>query len=737
MGFLKRRFRRVTGILGTIVLLIILAVLWVYFFRPHYLALIMPPGLPEKNDINQVVWLDQNWSDQERYWYHHASQGTATIPMPYDWFLSLEAPEISLFSNPPLLHDPDYLARIGFISSPSGWDRDSYGYRRQELESKEGSYNEQYKTSNPDGLPVGFAKLEHYKIDEETGEKEKQDRLGFTCAACHTGHFTYQGVNVRIDGAPAMTDLGKFRSAMSVSLVLTAKLPGRLERFAKRLAKRQNSQIDINDEKKFQAFKDRLEKDIDKAFKKVATSKKLAHEIETERCKKSSSETCKDVNEGFGRLDAINRIGNQVFYSDLVNQDEPTPAIKENLAALNAPVSFPHIWSTPWFLWAQYDGSIQQPLIRNVGEALGVSAYVNLRQPHGQGDSKVLHDKPLYSSSIDLKELNHMEEQLQGPSPFMGFDPAFKGLQAPKWPTEIFSDDYKWKIDVAKANKGKYLYDELCAECHMPPVSSPEFWESDRWVSLGQGKKFLNQREIKISEVGTDPARAKVLYERAVNTPDDLQVSAYEFLHKECGVAPELLEQLKIMPNDQQRTLFALALMIVTEKTTDAKIEELGKNKEDVYGVRKNCPNENLLKALLAGGDDGVEMLRYRTRPLNGIWATAPYLHNGSVPDLYSLLSPQAERPEKFCVGNLEFDPVKVGYVTGLDESNGKLVCDEKKLSHALDFRKKTFEFDTSQFANLNVGHVFDDVKGDAKGVIGRKLSEEERWDLVEYLKTL
>ena len=43
--------------------------------------------------------------------------------------------------------------------------------------------------------------------------------------------------------------------------------------------------------------------------------------------------------------------------------------------------------------------------------------------------------------------------------------------------------------------------------------------------------------------------------------------------------------------------------------------------------------------------------LSYKVRPLNGIWATPPYLHNGSMPNLYALLSPLEERPTKFYSG--------------------------------------------------------------------------------------
>ena len=49
---------------------------------------------------------------------------------------------------------------------------------------------------------------------------------------------------------------------------------------------------------------------------------------------------------------------------------------------------------------------------------------------------------------------------------------------------------------------------------------------------------------------------------------------------------------------------------------------------------------------------DGMRApLSYKVRPLNGIWATPPYLHNGSVPNLYALLSPVAERPKKVLPG--------------------------------------------------------------------------------------
>src|SRR4051795_1200844 len=62
----------------------------------------------------------------------------------------------------------------------------------------------------------------------------------------------------------------------------------------------------------------------------------------------------------------------------------------------------------------------------------------------------------------------------------------------------------------------------------------------------------------------------------------------------------------------------------------------------------------------------------HRARPLNGVWATAPYLHNGSVPSLYWMLKPQSERPRSFCQGARDFDPEQVGF--RVDPGGGELV---------------------------------------------------------------
>ena len=104
--------------------------------------------------------------------------------------------------------------------------------------------------------------------------------------------------------------------------------------------------------------------------------------------------------------------------------------------------------------------------------------------------------------------------------------------------------------------------------------------------------------------------------------------------------------------------------------------------------------------------------LQYKARPLNGIWATAPYLHNGSVPTLYELLLPAAQRSKMFTVGSREFDPVNVGLRSGKEDG--------------------PFQFDTSLAGNANSGH-----EGAAYGTEPGQLNEVQKRELLEYLKTL
>ncbi len=110
----------------------------------------------------------------------------------------------------------------------------------------------------------------------------------------------------------------------------------------------------------------------------------------------------------------------------------------------------------------------------------------------------------------------------------------------------------------------------------------------------------------------------------------------------------------------------------------------------------------------------------YQAPPLDGIWATAPYLHNGSVPTLYNMLNSKS-RPKiytrSFKTGEVDFDRERVGWkITELNGSVGGNVS-------AFERRKI---YDTTLPGRGNAGHTY-----------GDDLSEEQRWAVIEYLKGL
>ncbi len=570
----------------------------------------------------KTVWLDQGVSKKDLSWFYHADQGTRTFGFPYDWFMALEQPTISWvpFSKVGLFSDTAYLDRYGFIPDTI-------------IPGKE-------------ALPIGFAK--GTPMLDSTGAiwrnprtKKEMIGVGLTCAACHTGSFTYKDTAVVIDGGPALTDLFKMKQGMGVALVLTRYLPGRFSRFAERIL---GPDATLDD-------RETLKNQIDQVLGQYKKVKDLEERVASQ-----------SLLEGYGRLDALNRIGNQVFSIDL---NKP-----ENYAGSSAPVHYPRIWNTPWFDWVQYNGSIMQPMVRNAGESLGVSAELNLTDA----------SKDFYKSSVNIKSLDEMEQMIKGNNPPNAKD-GFSGLKSPKWPGDILPP-----IDQKLAAQGADLYKTHCQECHRPPVTNEAFYDfnnKDWWTKNLIGEAVLKVENIPISHIGTDPAQAADMANRTVDTPASLGI---------------------------RETSFALALGAVVEKTVNY-----------IYDQKK--PPMNAAERQTANGNMKNELrkdLAYKVRPLNGVWATPPYLHNGSVPTVEALLGPPEDRPKKFYLGSREYDPVNLGY--------------------KFDKITNGFEFDTSIRGNWNTGHEFRKEYSkdkEIKGVIGPALSPADRKALIEYLKTL
>ncbi|MGF1522021.1 MAG: c-type cytochrome [Leptolyngbyaceae cyanobacterium] len=99
----------------------------------------------------------------------------------------------------------------------------------------------------------------------------------------------------------------------------------------------------------------------------------------------------------------------------------------------------------------------------------------------------------------------------------------------------------------------------------------------------------------------------------------------------------------------------------------------------------------------------------YTALSLEGLWARAPYLHNGSIPSLASLLAAPEDRPTRFYRGYDIYDPESVGFVSTGDKAAAV-----------------GFEVDTTVIGNGNQGHLY-----------GTELPAADKRSLIEYLKTL
>ncbi len=740
----------------------------------------------------------QGWTPDEWQWFYHASQGGAfELPIPYDWITALEQPTVHPWPprEVPLLMDPDHLVRFGFLPNERVW-YDTLGIQFARHDSlRRHSRIGQHRANNPEGLPVGLARTDDW-VDHASGTA--YDAMGFTCAACHTGQVDWLDtssagttlVRVRIEGGPATVDLGKFRSAVGMSLALTELLPGRFDRFVQRVheatvaeavhvrlsqALSRDGMPDslryaltmkmtdvLHDRRARRALATaalrldvflgepvdtvrswptdsmavlvarrggrpgrwrggeaataaRAEALADTLARRIAArsgmdSARVADDVRSVTAALDSLDAVRrrgmargeqevlrerfeallergrtnrslqdslgvyPTEEGYSRLDATGRAANYLLGSVL--------AVEENLQVANGPVNFPHIWDAPWFEWVQYNASFQQPMMRNAAEGLGVFAAVDLR---GSGrDVPADEDPLLFASGMDVITIYEMEKLLSG-------ERVLGGLQSPTWPTRFP------EIDLARRTQGEDLYRRYCARCHLPASTESSFFDDAYWTARDSaGRRYLRLEVKDLAEIGTDPLTAMNFRNRRVALGD---------LARKLGV-PRRIE-------------YKDALRVLVQAVKERRYEAYG----IATGSQPGTQRSPLADELDGYRSDATEArLGYRARPLNGIWATPPFLHNGSVPTLYQLLSPQAERPDRFFLGSRLFDPDSIGFDYG--ETPGG------------------FEFDTSLPGNSNRGHLFEGDTASWRaqgrvGVVGPRLEPNERLAIIEFLKWL
>lgn len=257
-----------------------------------------------------------------------------------------------------------------------------------------------------------------------------------------------------------------------------------------------------------------------------------------------------------------------------------------------------------------------------------------------------------WRTSIDFRGASELER-------------GYRTVRAPKWPEAMLG-----KVDRSQAQQGRALFEENCSSCHAArPFADPV-----------RAMAVLDVKIEPLATIATDRAHAATFDERRYN-------------------ATKLKDQAVVSITGPQ------GLVYLIDKIKNYGYDLLGLSpaeRNEMDGFSR--PNE--IQAVLG----------YKARTLEGIWATPPYLHNGSVPNMYELLSPVAERSRTFWTGGHDYDPIKMGYVSSQTDAN-------------------FFKFDTQIDGNRNTGHEFSNTGGN--GVIGRALSHSERMQIIEYLKVL
>lgn len=350
---------------------------------------------------------------------------------------------------------------------------------------------------------------------------------------------------------------------------------------------------------------------------------------------------------GPGRVDAIGAIFNEVT-TVFVQQEK-------NFAQANAPVDYPFLWDTPQHDRVQWNGSIPNfkipalspvtgtpdvgALGRNAGEVIGVFGYVDLTKIGVLGYGG-------YTATVEKDNLIEIENSL-------------KTLWSPQWPEAL------GEIDADDWLAGQTLFREYCASCH------------DDTFDRTSPTRMV---EAVLSRSGTDPLMAANYVARTAKTG---------LLEGRLKTLPGLGRFGKTAPVNEM--LFHIAVQMT-----------LGPD-EPIEPPAEGDLVSSTTPSTMADPTPKARDIVYKGRPLNGIWATAPYLHNGSVPNLDELLKKPRQRVQTFHKGSLQFDPVKVGYK---DEG--------------------PFLFDATIPGNSNLGHDY-----------GPEFTEEERRQMIAYMKSL
>jgi mono/diheme cytochrome c family protein len=566
------------------------AVLMLTIFAP---ALAMAQSTVKPKSIDQ----GPNWTPADQKDFYSRDQGSDIMPL--RWMAALKQPNGESFMAASL-------SRYGYLAN---------------------------EASKPPGLPVGFT---------VAAGKEGGQRIGMTCAACHTRQIEVGGVAYRIDGGPAIVDAQSFFADMDVAMnAVLSNEPA----FANFVAA-------VLGPKPSPAEKAQLRKEVERWYLRNHTLVKGA---------------LPSPAWGPGRVDAVGMIFNRLAGLDI--GPAPSHLIPENIRPAAAPARYPFLWNSPVQSKTQWPGFADNgneilALSRNLGEVYGVFAVFFPKKDSG----RLLGIDYLAENSANFQGLNALEELV-------------KKIGPPKWP---------WTIDQKLAAQGQEIFGRSsehggCVQCHGITPGPTRFFDQKTW-------------NTRVVDVGTDSREFKMLgWTVKTGVLNGAEI-------------PLLKKRLK--PVDTAINVLGTAVIgsIIQNYVPFGLQPEEQKDLQRAIPPRFSPEIESLRGDFQEPQKTGAPAIAYESRVLEGIWAAAPYLHNGSVPTLTELLKPAAERVQAFKIGPA-YDPVNVG-----------LAVEQTKFDYTL----QTTDCNERDSGNSRCGHEF-----------GTTLPPEEKKALVEYLKTL
>ena len=524
--------------------------------------------------------------------------------------------------------------------------------------------------ANPYGLPVGLTAAETRDLRFAGVEM-----LGVTCAACHVSEMVHEGRRIRLDGAGAHSDIAVFYLALGQAVERTVASPERALQFLHRLRQRAPSELLAAEEAGRAAAATRA---VPPPGTAVSAFDRALHEGASRLLERDASRPAIDL-----AADHALKPGASADTAGREIRSRLAEGVTTDLVAAHAPTQ----------------PATGSPLATAVAaESLGASVHAYMRDA-------VLTMRLLKAR---LAFLHQMSARLHVKTTMPGFGrlDAFGGFRL-----VLFNED-----PIPAPVGYPHLWTLERAEWIHWDANTTSVLERNIGQSLGVGA-VLDRRTLSSSVNIANLDRLERLatktrppsYADLIGPIDDAKATRGEAIFKtQCARchATSGVDEVLPPPDDvgtDDNRLRSVAEPVAGKQLSAALADMLGRVKTRAYADGGYTPAQQ--QAFERDRPSQWRTTgRYVASPLIGIWATAPYLHNNSVPTLADLLQPPLERPATFYAGSKEFDAERVGYRS--------------------DERPGLFLFDTRLPGNGNGGHTF-----------GTTLSPAERADLLEYLK--